>query len=237
MNNISKTSLRKNRTQQPISIAKNPIDFVKWLAFFVTLLGIQAWIAGEAYYEGYWGLLGLDGPFSSTSLQRTAFVGFLGVFTNWQIVSAVIAATGCYVVFLAIGREKAPNYEPPLWIVKIKAWLKRFTFDKSTGMFGSVLLLIAILVFLTVFLLGIWIVSAHSAGANRIKTQICEMREGKALITTAKLTDGTMVSGLLLDRSDKFTTIMDVKLIHVLSTGDKQQILYSTQMPKVKCST
>ncbi|WP_092416654.1 hypothetical protein [Collimonas sp. OK307] len=68
-----------------------------------------------------------------------------------------------------------------------------------------------------------------------MKTQICELRAGKSLITTAKLIDGSIVDGLLLDRSDKFTAIMDVKAVHVLTAGEKQQLLYSTQIPKIKC--
>lgn len=233
---ISKKVLRKNLKPKPVLAQRNPIDLVKWFAFVVTLLGIQAWIAGEAYYSGYWSVLGLDGPFSPLSLQRTAFIGFLGVFTNWEVAAIVIGAMGLYVVFLAVGWEGEYNRGRPRWIIKIRGWLRKFTFDKSTGIFGGAIILMGVAFLCIALVLGLWMAAAYSAGANSIQTQICEMRKGKSVMTTAKLFDGTVISGLLMDRSDKFTAIMDAKSVQVLTVGDKQQLLYTIQIPKVKCT-
>src|SRR4051812_9111537 len=69
-------------------------DPTKWIALAITVLGIQAWIAGASYLDGYWAVPALPGPFNPKSPQETALYGFMGAFTNWGILGLMIVAFG-----------------------------------------------------------------------------------------------------------------------------------------------
>ncbi|AMO95525.1 hypothetical protein CFter6_2859 [Collimonas fungivorans] len=119
--------------------------------------------------------------------------------------------------------------------MKFDNWFEKFTVEKSVGLFSATIIMSGSLILCLSLLLSPWIKAAYSAGADNITLQICDLRKGNSVITTAKLLDGTVISGLLLDRSDKFTAITDAASVHVLTVGDKPQLLYSIQLRKMKC--
>ena len=76
-------------TEQPTKIIENkksaqaelsPFDIFKSLAFAISILGINAWIAGASYDAGYWDVSGLSGPLTPKTPQQTALAGFIGGF-------------------------------------------------------------------------------------------------------------------------------------------------------------
>jgi hypothetical protein len=213
------------------------LDLLKGLALLMTILGTQAWIAGEAFNYGYWNAAHWPGSAIQVPLQNMAFTGFVGPFYNWLAGGIFLFCLGPYIALMAI-QSKNLRVKPAQWAVPILDWWRRrFTFDEATGKLAAVVTMLAVALFGVIILMSLWIVGALQQGANLFKTQVCQLRAAEALPTTIQLGDGSKISGRVLDRSDKVIVIMDREAIHVLAVGEKSQLLDSTRVADVKCGS
>jgi hypothetical protein len=227
--------LSQNNRLRRGDATKNELDFLKCLALLMTILGTQAWIAGEAFNYGYWNAAHWSGPIISIPVQSVAFIGFIGPFYNWIVEAALLFCLGPYIALISV-RSKSQKVQQVIWATSILEWLrKRFTVDAKTGKFAAVITWLAVALFGLTLFLAFWIVGAVGQGKKLFNKQTCELRASKVLRTTIKLADGSKVSGRILDRSEHATVIMDGDAIYVLTAGEKPQLSDSTSVTDIKC--
>jgi hypothetical protein len=216
--------------------SRTKLDLLKSTALLITILGTLAWIAGEAFNQGYWGAAHHAGPISPISLQSMAFLGFVGPYKNWLWGVAAASMLGPYIALLSIER-KNKSIQSFRWLASLRRWWKeRFQFDKEILVFAIVLTLLGLLIFALIILpLLAWVIGAAHQGSNTFVKQVCELRITRKLPTVIKLADGRQISGKILDRSDKLVIVMDGAAIQVLTVAEKAQLIDSTSLQDIKC--
>lgn len=221
----------------PPKVTQEKTDILKWLLFFISSLGILAWIAGAAYQAGYWGVVGLDGPLIPRSLQATALMGFIGSLTSWIYAPMVLLVLSVLILFLGIGlRRKENKNDTQVWLVKTRDWLSgRFSYDQSLGVFGltGMAFSYGFLILLEIPLV-VWSMSAYHQGEKLFKEDACEIRNGIKLGSRIKLAEGNSIEGRILDRSDKFVVISNGWAIYSVAL-DSQILAYSIDIPTIEC--
>jgi hypothetical protein len=230
-------SLLKRDVQRRTKYVSHSFDLIKYLAFFITILGILAWIAGQAFNYGYWNVAGWDGgPIIAPTLQSVAFLGFIAPFYNWIWGSIFLAVLGAYGFILAL-RSKRRKQDPHRFVLWARRWIeKNIEIDEEVGKLSGIVILIAIFLFgMLILPLAFWIIGAQHQGEELLKKQICQVRVAKTLPTSIKLADGTMVMGKILSRSDKFTILLDQESIHTITVGDSPRLLDSNNVLEIKC--
>lgn len=213
-------------------------DATKWIALLITILGIQAWIAGASFLSGYWGVAGLPGPFNPKSLQETALYGFIGAFKNWGVLGLVIFLLGPFFILIgfSLRRTKNAQLKKPS---KFQIWFEsKWVFDRNIGRFGAAFMMAGI-IYVIGFLIpmALWSVASDIDGQVSFKRDVCTLRAGKAVIATIPLNGGSNVKGEIIDRTQTMTAVLQENAIQVVSAGEKQQLLYTITLPEIKCDT
>lgn len=212
------------------------VDILKWLAFAISILGIQAWIAGTAFESGYWAISGLEGPFITKSLQQTALTGFIGPAKIWGYASLAAVAIGILLSLIAIKKKKSTKSEPQR-ISSLKAKLaQKFEYDKPLGLFGVKLICggYAFWIFIILPLL-LWGTFAYCEGRDLFKKQACNVRAGIFANTQMNISENKIIKGRIIDRSEGLIAINDGFSIHVFTNKEKPSLIYSIALPLLEC--
>lgn len=218
------------------SIKIHKIHWSSFLPIIITVLGVGAWIAGEAFYMGYWSAAGIP-AITSMSLQQTAFAGFAAAYYNWAWLPLAIGLCALYLAILAVDFKSRGPLKIK-WLIKLKQWWnENIEIDKRLGKLVSSLLIAAILFFILILApLTIWVVKAIGDGKDLFQKQACAIRVAKTLPSVIKLADGTTISGKVLDRSEKAIVFLSRTMIYVITiNGEKNNLLDSTDLQHVKC--
>jgi len=233
------TSFSDFAVKRSVNRVKRPAKF-HWnsaLPILISILGIGAWIAGEAFYAGYWNAVGIP-PIASRTLQQTAFAGFAAAYYNWTWIPIALGLFAFYIAVLAIDFK---NRDPlkVLWIIRSKKWWdENIEIDRTLGKLFSALLISAILFFILILApLTLWIVNAMEEGKRVFHRQACEISAAKVLPSVIKLDDGTTVAGKILDRSENAIVFLVGRSIEVVAVeGAKSRLLDSTDIKGNTCS-
>jgi hypothetical protein len=218
-------------------------DPLKWATLVVSLIGIVAWTGGTAYFEGYWSTVGWGTPIVSKSIQETAYAGFTGTIINWISAAFGILCLGTYIALLEfLGKLPVPQFlnrqrtqSEPWRIVK---WLSSGKKFDPTMTRVIALMIVSGLGLAVVFVLPgfLWCYGAYWQGKAQINKAICEARVAKVFHSTIMLTEGGKMSGIIIDRSDKVTILLDRSAVHVIATGEKSVLLDTTSVEHITCS-
>lgn len=192
------------------------IDYVKWITLSTSLYGIVAWLAGEAFVMGYWERSGLTDRVSTLTLQRTALLGFLAAFKNYFLFGGIVLLTTIGLSFIFSG---------------FKNWVQ-----KNLDRFIPRSILIGLVFFAINLYGGLWILSAYGSGRAQMEQRICEANDQAKLTATAFLANGKLVSGVLLDSSDRFSVILNPDYINVIFIGERPELVYTVKTPVVTCA-
>ncbi|GGI55159.1 hypothetical protein GCM10011430_23330 [Oxalicibacterium solurbis] len=199
-------------------------------------MGIGAWIAGEAFYTGYWNAAGVR-PIVSMSLQQTAFAGFAAAYYNWAWLPVVLGIFSLYIAVLSFGfKNKSPL--KILWIIKSKKWWdENVEIDKTLSKLFKSLLVAAILFFILILTpLTLWVIKAMEDGKNVFYKQACAVKAAKTLPSKIMLDDGTAIGGRILARSEHLIVFLTDTSIDVIAIdGEKSRLLDSTHVSLTKC--
>lgn len=235
MPNHSMQDFRVKRTAVS-SIKGSKIHWGSFLPTIITVLGVGAWIAGEAFYMGYWSAAGIP-AITSMSLQQTAFAGFAAAYYNWAWLPLVIGLCALYFAILAVDFKSRGTLKIQ-WLTKLKNWWsENIEIDKKLGKLVSSLLIAAILFFILILApLTVWVVKAMGQGKEAFQRQACSIRAAKTLPSAVTLADGTTIGGKVLDRSEKALVFLNRTTIYVITVdGEKNKLLDSTDIQHVKC--
>jgi len=215
------------------------LDPLKLVALLMTLTGIGAWVAGEAYMLGYWGGAHYPRNISAMSLQSLALLGFYGAYKSWMWGISAAALCGALIMLISIRRKKALRTLgwPQRIAISIRTWWsENFELDRSSAVPGVLLLgtascYYAILISPAV----LWILGSHYQGRNLFETQACQTRAGVAL-TSITLADGSTLKGNVIERSDKLTALLTKNAVVMVADGEKgARIVESTSLTDISC--
>lgn len=222
----------------PQAQAKISIDAaVKGLPILITLIGIYAWIGGQAYLAGYWNAFGWDGPIVKLSLPETAFFGFSRTLSNWVGAVAFLLALGVYGLLMELWTSRGVIEQLPRRPSRLESWIRQGKpIDATTkAVFaGSVLAGL----FLGAMVLGpltAWVNSAIAEGKSDAREIVCHTRRTAVLPSTLILSDKSTLTGRFLERSDKLSVVIDRSNIYVVSAGDNPKILDKTNVGNFVC--
>jgi len=216
------------------------LDPLKLVALFMTLTGIAAWIAGEAYMLGYWEAAHYPRGISALSLQSLALRGFYGAYKCWAW--AVLALMGYGVLGLVPAirlKRSAPRKQGWLTLVaqRCRDWVTaRFEFDPPYAVTGVLLLGTAIFYYGVVISPAlVWIFGAYHQGRELLEKQACQTRAGAAA-TSITLVDGSSLKGNVIERSDKLTALLTKDAVVMVGDGEKgARVVESTSLASIKC--
>ncbi|WP_343548000.1 hypothetical protein [Ralstonia sp.] len=218
------------------------LDPLKLVAGAVAFLGIQAWMAGEVFMMGYWNAAHYSRGIASLSVQSTALLGFCGAYRCWIWAAAAIAAYGVLWFLTSLRRKRS---EPPkpgrvgLLLIGVRDWFAaRFELDGSSAAPGVILLSSALFYYgVLISPAALWILGANYEGEQLFKTQACQARGG-ALPTRITLTDGSILWGNVIERSDKLIALLTKDAVVMVADGEKGgRVVENTSLSTTKCPT
>lgn len=206
----------------------------------MTLTGIVAWVAGEAYMLGYWGAAHYPRGLSSMSLQSLALLGFYGAYRCWMWGIGAMALSGLLALVTSIRRKNAAHRKPG-WARrtanKLSAWWhENFELDSSSAMPGVLLLGTAFSYYAVLISPAVlWIVGSNYQGKALLETQACQTRAGAAA-TSIVLADGSTLKGNVIERSDKLKAVLTADAVVMVTDGEKgARVVESTSLANIKC--
>lgn len=222
------------------STVPRKFEVLQWLMFIVTILGIFAWISGAAYLMGYWGFIGLEGPIIASTLQQTALIGFIGAITTWLYAPTVVLGIGLILLLMGIRFKRQPKVKEldvNSWRSHIRAWvIGRFGYDREMGLFGICAVALSYLfIFLVVVPLIGWSIAAHHEGNESFLKETCKIRTETAIKAVVFTMNGKVMSGKIIDRSDRVVVLSDGFKVHVLTIDKVPTLSYSIEIPTVDC--
>lgn len=216
------------------------LDPFKLVALFMTLTGIVAWVAGEAYTLGYWEAAHYPRGIGELSLQSLALRGFYGAYKCWTLGVLVLAGYGVLGLIPAI-RVKRTTPRKQGWLTRsvqrCRQWLAaRFEFDAPYAVTGVLLLGTAIFYYGVIISPAlVWVVGAYQQGRGLLEKQACQARAG-ATPTSINLADGTPLHGHVIERSDKLIALLTKDSVVMVADGEKGgRVAESTSLASVKC--
>lgn len=217
------------------------LDPFKLLALFMTLTGIVAWVAGEAYMLGYWGAAHYPRNLSAMSLQSLALLGFYGAYRCWMWGIGAAVLCGALIVLTAIRRKNKAKREPN-WLRRMATrirnwWSENFELDRTSAVPGVLLLGTAFCYYAILISPAVlWIVGSHYQGQSLFETQACQVRAGAAP-TSITLADGSTLKGHVIERNDKLIALLTKDAVVMVADGEKGgRIVESTSLASIKCS-
>lgn len=240
MKNLRDSLRRKNELVSKNSFNQSSFStLIKWNLSFVTLCGITAWLAGQAYNVGYWSVAGWNGPITRLSLQETAFMGFVGPIFNWLFVGLTAMGISAYMFALEFLSKLSLNKvsTPPRFLLKLRDWIqKQGKLDPTIKRLCATMMIAGFgFVFFVVIPIIMWVFAAYADGKTLATDQICRIRKAKSLPTVVNLADGNKLNGRFLERSEKLSVLLDRTSIYVITVGDRPQLLDTTDVRELKC--
>lgn len=208
---------------------------VKVFGVAITFLGVCAWIAGKAFFNGYWAAVGNGGPLSSSSIQEVAFFGFAAAIRIWFYAIFLIVCFGALAWVLGIGLHKKAK-KPSDRSVRVRAWLsERFSYDQDNKYLSFFIVWVAAVLYsFVVFPLAGWVVAANEAGRERFDEIACHRLKGNDFPTAISMSEGGQLQGWVLDRSEKFMMLVDRGFVYTISLGEKVRVVEKTAL-KLTC--
>lgn len=217
------------------------LDPLKLVALFMTLTGIAAWIAGEAYMLGYWGAAHYPRNLSAMSLQSLALLGFYGAYKCWMLGIGAVALCGALIVLTAVRKKNKAQREPG-WPQRIATsvrtwWSENFELDHSSAVPGVLLLGTAFCYYAILISPAVlWIFGAYHQGQQLLEMQACQVRAGAAP-TSITLVDGSTLKGHVIERSDKLIALLTKDAAVMVADGEKGgRIVETTSLVNIRCS-
>ena len=217
------------------------LDPFKLVALLMTLTGIVAWVAGEAYTLGYWEAAHYPRGIAALSLQSLALRGFYGAYKCWTLGALVIAGYGVLGLIPAI-RLKRSTPRNQGWLTRVaqrcRRWLAaRFEFDAPYAVTGVLLLGTAIFYYgVIVSPALVWVFGAYQQGRELMEKQACQARAG-ATPTSINLADGTTLHGHVIERSDKLIALLTKDAVVMVTDSEKGgRVVESTSLANIKCA-
>ncbi|NMV41826.1 hypothetical protein [Ralstonia insidiosa] len=216
------------------------LDPFKIVALMMTLTGIVAWVAGEAYMLGYWGAAHYPRNLSAMSLQSLALLGFYGAYKCWMWGIGAAALCGALIVLTSIRKKNKTEHEPN-WPRRIASsirtwWSKNFELDRSSAVPGVLLLGTAFCYYAILISPAVlWILGSHYQGKSLFETQACQVRAGAAP-TSITLADGSTLKGNVIERSDKLIALLTKDAVVMVADGEKGgRAVESTSLTNISC--
>lgn len=216
------------------------LDPFKLVALFMTLTGIVAWVAGEAYMLGYWGTAHYPRNLSAMSLQSLALLGFYGAYRCWMWGIGATVLCGALIVLTAI-RKKDKAKQEPNWLRRMASsirswWTENFELDRTSAVPGVLLLGTAFCYYAILISPAVlWILGSHYQGQSLFETQACQVRAGAAP-TSITLADGSTLRGQVIERNDKLIALLMKDAVVMVADGEKGgRVAESTSLMSIKC--
>lgn len=208
---------------------------VKVFGVAITFLGVCAWIAGKAFFSGYWTAVGNGGPLSSSTIQEVAFFGFAAAIRIWFYAIFVIACFGALAWFFGIGLNRK-NKKPSDKLIRVRTWFsERFSYDQDNKYISIFIIWVAAVLYsFVVFPLAGWVNSASDAGRERFDEIACHRLKGNDFPTGISMSEGGQLQGWVLDRSEKFMMLVDRSFVYTISLGEKVRVVEKTAL-KLTC--
>lgn len=214
-------------------------ELVKWaVPTIMSLIGLLLWIAGTAYEAGFWHFLGISDPPFSTSVRRTALSGLVGPISVWFNAFLCIIVSGLvfFLFALAAGAISLKVKKRPTIFNKAQVFFQRiFLQERETINFSFFLMVLGLMGALVILPLAGAIWFAHEEGISAARKEICKAKTEKNLKSTIYLSNGRKVQGNFWVRTEKLDILINRKAIFVVSAGEKQQILDSTNIEDINC--
>ena len=218
------------------------LDPFKIVALLMTLTGIVAWVAGEAYTLGYWEAAHYPRGIAELSLQSLALRGFYGAYKCWTLGVLVVAGYGVLGLIPAVRVKRAAPRKQG-WLTRAaqrcRHWLvARFEFDAPYAVTGGLLLGTAIFYYGVIISPAlVWVFGAYQQGRELLEKQACQTRAGAAR-TILGLADGSVLKGNVIERSDKLKAVLTADAVVMVADGDKgARVVESTSLADIKCPT
>ncbi|WP_454845308.1 hypothetical protein [Ralstonia thomasii] len=216
------------------------LDPFKLVALFMTLTGIVAWVAGEAYMLGYWGAAHYPRNLSTMSLQSLALLGFYGAYRCWMWGIGAAVLCGALIVLTAIRRKNKAKREPS-WLPRMTTsirnwWSENFELDRTSAVPGVLLLGTAFCYYAILISPAVlWILGSHYQGQSLFETQACQARTGAAP-TSISLADGSTLKGHVIERNDRLIALLTKDAVVIVADGEKGgRGVESTSLGDIKC--
>ncbi len=216
------------------------LDPFKLVALFMTLTGIVAWVAGEAYMLGYWGAAHYPRNLSAMSLQSLALLGFYGAYRCWMWGIGAAVLCGALIVLTAIRRKNRAKREPN-WLRRMANsirnwWSANFELDRTSAVPGVLLLGTAFCYYAILISPAVlWILGSHYQGQSLFETQACQVRSGAAP-TSITLADGSTLKGHVIERNEKLIALLTKDAVVMVTDGEKgARVIESTSLADIKC--
>ncbi|CAJ0867685.1 hypothetical protein R20233_01435 [Ralstonia sp. LMG 32965] len=217
------------------------LDPFKIVALLMTLTGIVAWVAGEAYTLGYWEAAHYPRGVAELSLQSLALRGFYGAYKCWTLGVLVVAGYGVLGLIPAV-RVKRATPRKQGWLTRAaqrcRHWLvARFEFDAPYAVTGVLLLGTAIFYYGVIISPAlVWVFGAYQQGRELLEKQACQARAG-ATPTSINLADGTTLHGHVIERSDKLIALLTKDAVVMVTDSEKGgHVVESTSLASISCS-
>jgi hypothetical protein len=217
---------------------KNSVDAaVKGLPILITLIGIYAWIGGQAYLLGYWNAFGWDGPIVKLSLPETAFFGFSRTLSNWLGAVAFLLALGVYGLLMELWTSRGVVEQLPRRPSRVESWIRQGKPIDATAkaVFGGSVLAGLFLGAMVLGPLTVWVNSAIAEGKRDAREVVCHTRKTAVFPSSLILSDKSVLIGRFLERSEKFSVVIDGNYVYVVSAGENPKILDKTSVGNFAC--
>lgn len=232
---VAKPQQGEDRPKWPAAL-----DPFKLVALFMTLTGIVAWVAGEAYMLGYWGAAHYPRNLTAMSLQSLALLGFYGAYRCWMWGIGAAVLCGALIVLTAIRRKNKAKREPSglrRIATRIRNWWsENFELDRTSAVPGVLLLGTAFCYYAILISPAVlWIVGSHYQGRSLFETQACQVRAGAAP-TSITLADGSTLKGHVIERSEKLIALLTKDAVVMVADGEKGgRVVESTLLASLPC--
>lgn len=232
---VAKPQQGEDRPKWPAAL-----DPFKIVALLMTLTGIVAWVAGEAYTLGYWEAAHYPRGIAELSLQSLALRGFYGAYKCWTLGALVLAGYGVLGLIPAI-RLKRTTPRKQGWLTRTaqrcRHWLTaRFEFDAPYAVTGVLLLGTAIFYYGVIISPAlVWVFGAYQQGRELLEKQACQTRAGAAR-TSLVLADGSVLKGNVIERSDKLMAVLTADAVVMVADGEEgARVVEKTSLASIRC--
>jgi hypothetical protein len=206
--------------------------FLRYSGVAILVIGVLLWLAGHAYNEGYWIAAQLPNDLISNSVHETMYVGFLSV-RNW--IGAFFYGLGFsfFLAVISIRRKRKIEHKR---VASENFLQKRFEIDKSMFAFSAKMIIGSCIFFLFIVSAALWVVGAAKQGSDLFRIRVCQIRAGADLPTKINLSDGRILQGRTILRSENYTALMNPEGLHVVDLRSSPRIIESVVFPDINCA-
>jgi hypothetical protein len=184
------------------SIIPSVENIGKFLAIFVSIVGVYAWLGGQSYNLGFWREVGWEGSIIKPSLQETAFNGFIGPFYSWWGAVAFLVALGSFGLLVEWWTSRTARRTNESGSSANEGLVRRRRMDPDAlKFFGGSIFGAIFFAAVVVVPLSVWVVSGMKAGRDAAISAICAARAAPYFPSNLTLADGKILNGRFIERS------------------------------------